>query len=153
MCDYQKDTQIYTGLIKYIITLKKGYGNPIWVSMICSSWRGLPICGCCKSWTQGWDSLIPSQCGIIFLPCLLFLTRGSKGHISCTWVQCATFLTDRPGQQFLFTHQPKKHKLGRRRWDLASCQVSLNSVQPLQRRSRITSQPIRHQGGLSQPLM
>ena len=72
-------------------------------------------------------------------------TRGPKGHISCTWVQCATFLTDRP---FLLTHQPEKHKLGRRCWDLAycqicwipfsgSCQVSLNSVQHFQRRSRI----------------
>ena len=72
-------------------------------------------------------------------------TRGPKGHISCTWVQYATFLTDRP---FLLTHQPEKHKLGRRCWDLAycqicwilfsgSCQVSLNSVQRFQRRSRI----------------
>ena len=71
-------------------------------------------------------------------------TRGQKGHISCTWVQCATFLTDRP---FLFTHQPEKHELVRRCWDLAycqicwipfsgSCQVSLNSVQRFQR-SRI----------------
>ena len=46
------------------------------------------------------------------------------------------FLTDRPGRQYLFTHRPEKHKLGRRRWDLASCQVSLNSVQRFQRRSR-----------------
>ena len=58
-----------------------------------------------------------------------FKTRGPKGHISCTWVQCATFLTDQPGPQFLFTHRPEKHKIGRRRWDLTSCQVSLNSVQ------------------------
>ena len=35
-----------------------------------------------------------------------------------------------------FSDQPKKHKLARRRWDLASCQVSLNSVQRFQRRSR-----------------
>ena len=108
-------------------------------------------------------------------------TRGPKGHISCTWVQCAAFLTDQPGWKFLFTHQPEKHKLveillpvkilwfpfsgfreevenvsanqrpgrpscfsdrpekhrlGRGRWDLASCQVSLNSVQHFQRRSR-----------------
>ena len=38
-------------------------------------------------------------------------TRGPKGHISCTWVQCATFLTDQPGWQFLFTRRPGKHKL------------------------------------------
>ena len=66
----------------------------------------------------------------------LFKTRGPKGHISCTWVQCATFFTDQPGRKFLFTHRPEKHKLGRRPWDLASCQVSLNSVQWFQRRSR-----------------
>ena len=63
-------------------------------------------------------------------------TRGPKGHISCTWVQCATSLRNRPRQQFLFIDRPEKHKLGRRRWDLASCQVSLNSVQRFQRRSR-----------------
>ena len=72
-------------------------------------------------------------------------TRGPKGPITCTWVQCATFLTDQP---FLLTHQPEKHKLGRRYWDLAycqicwipfngSCQLSLNSVQRFQRRSQI----------------
>ena len=61
-------------------------------------------------------------------------TRGPKGHISCIWVQWATFLTYRPGRQFLFTHRPEKHKLGRGCWYLASCQVSLNSVQRFQRR-------------------
>ena len=63
-------------------------------------------------------------------------TRGPKGHISCTWVQCATFLRNRPRPTFLFTDQPVKHKLGRGHWDLASCQVSLNSVQRFQRWSR-----------------
>ena len=111
-------------------------------------------------------------------------TRGPKGHISCTWVQCATFLADwpgppscfpigpkntnlvedveillpvkfrwipfsdfrgevgnasanqRPGWPSCFSDRPEKHKLGRGRWDLASCQVSLNSVQRFQRRSR-----------------
>ena len=47
-----------------------------------------------------------------------------KWNLLCTWVKCATFLTDRPGRQFLFIHWPEKHKLGRRHWDLASCQVS-----------------------------
>ena len=51
-------------------------------------------------------------------------------------VQCATFLTDRPGQPFLFSHRPEKHKLGRRRCDLASCHVSLDSVQRFQMKSR-----------------
>ena len=63
-------------------------------------------------------------------------TRGPKGHISCTWVQSATFLRNQPRPTFLFTDQPETHKLGRRRWDLASCQVSLTSIQRFQRRSR-----------------
>ena len=42
----------------------------------------------------------------------------------------------RPGRPSCFSDRPEKHKLGRRRWDLASCQVSLNSVQRFQRRSR-----------------
>ena len=36
----------------------------------------------------------------------------------------------------LFFWLAQKHKLGRGRWDLSSCQVSLNSVQRFQRRSR-----------------
>ena len=42
----------------------------------------------------------------------------------------------RPGRPSCFSDRPKKHKLGRGCWDLASCQVSLNSVQLFQRRSR-----------------
>ena len=42
----------------------------------------------------------------------------------------------RPGRPSCFSNRPKKHKLGRGRWDLASCQVSLNFVQRFQRRSR-----------------
>ena len=42
----------------------------------------------------------------------------------------------RPRRPSCFSDRPKKHKLGRGRWDLASCQVSLNSVQRFQRRSR-----------------
>ena len=41
-----------------------------------------------------------------------------------------------PGRPSCFSDRPKNHKLGRGRWDLASCQVSLNSVQRFQRRSR-----------------
>ena len=109
-------------------------------------------------------------------------TRGPKGHISCTWVQCATFFyrtprkaifvhwstrktqtwsrillsvkfrwirlngfrrevenvsaNQRPGRPSCFFHQLEKYKLGRGRWDLASYQVSLNSDQRFQRRSR-----------------
>ena len=46
-------------------------------------------------------------------------TRGPKVHISCTWVQCATLLKDKPRQSFLYIHQHEKHKLGRGHWDLA----------------------------------
>ena len=42
----------------------------------------------------------------------------------------------RPGRPFCFSDRPKKHKLGKGHWDLASYQVSLNSVQRFQRRSR-----------------
>ena len=42
----------------------------------------------------------------------------------------------RPGRPSCFSNRPEKHILGRGRWDLASCQVSLNSVQQFQRRSR-----------------
>ena len=42
----------------------------------------------------------------------------------------------RPGQPSCFSDRSEKHKLGKGRWDLASCQVSLNSVQRVQRRSR-----------------
>ena len=33
----------------------------------------------------------------------------------------------RPGRPSCFSDRPEKHKLGRGHWDLASCQVSLNS--------------------------
>ena len=42
----------------------------------------------------------------------------------------------RPGQPSYFSDRPEKHKLDRGLWDLASCQVSLNSVKRFQRRSR-----------------
>ena len=45
----------------------------------------------------------------------------------------------RPGRPSCFSDRPEKHKPGRGRWDLASCQVSLNSVQWFQRRSRNVS--------------
>ena len=42
----------------------------------------------------------------------------------------------KPVQPSCFSDPPEKHKLGRGPWDLASCQVSLNSVQRFQRKSR-----------------
>ena len=41
----------------------------------------------------------------------------------------------RPGRPSCFSNRPEKHKLGRRHWDLASSQVSLNSVLWFQRTS------------------
>ena len=63
-----------SGIIESITTLWRGHGNPIRVSMICNPRRGLPSRGCCKSWTRGWDSLVPYTVWwlIIFLPCILF---------------------------------------------------------------------------------
>ena len=42
----------------------------------------------------------------------------------------------RSGWPSWYSDRPEKHKLGRGRWDLASCQVSSNSIQQFQRRSR-----------------
>ena len=42
----------------------------------------------------------------------------------------------RPERPSCFSDRLEKHKLGRGCWDLAICQVSLNSVQRFQRRSR-----------------
>ena len=40
------------------------------------------------------------------------------------------------GGHLVFSDRPEKHKPGRGRLDLDSCQVSLNSIQLFQRRSR-----------------
>ena len=71
-------------LIESITTMQKGQGNPILVSTICNIHRLLSP-GCCKSWTQGWDSLVPSAVLllIIFLPRLLFIIKSLR-HCSCT---------------------------------------------------------------------
>ena len=73
-------------------------------------------------------------------------TRGPKGHISCTWVQCATFLRNRPRQTFLFTDRPEKHKLGR---DLRSCFLSslVEFRSAVSEEKSKMSQPIRGQSG------
>ena len=68
----------------------------------------------------------------IFLPvkfCWIRLSgfRGEVENVSAN---------QRPGRPSCFSDQPEKHKTGRGRWGLASCQVSLNSVQWFQRRSR-----------------
>ena len=45
-------------------------------------------------------------------------------------------VNQRPERPYCFFHKPEKHKLGRGRWELAFCQVSLNSVWRFQRRRR-----------------
>ena len=47
------------GLRESITILRKGQGNLIGVSMICNQPRDLPSRGGCKSWTRGWDYLVP----------------------------------------------------------------------------------------------
>ena len=56
-------------IIESNTTLKEGRWNPIQVSKTCNPLRGLPSRGCSKSWTRGWDSLVPLPmwCLIIFL--------------------------------------------------------------------------------------
>ena len=58
------------------------------------------------------------------------LFSGFRGEIENVLVN------QRPGWPSCFSYRPEKHKLGRGRWDFASCQVSLNSVQQIQRRSK-----------------
>ena len=124
------------------------------------------------------------------------ITRGPKGHISCTWVPLMCHLFDvsartaifvywsarktqswkrtlgscflssfiefhsvvleeklkmsQPirgrGDHLAFFDRPEKHKIGRGCWDLATCQVSLNSVQQFLKRSQKMFQPIRGRG-------
>ena len=72
---------------------------------------------------EGVDILLPVK----FRWILFSGFRGEVGNVSAN---------QRPGRPSCFFDWPEKHKLGRGCWDLASCQVSLNSVQPFQRRSR-----------------
>ena len=54
---------------------------------------------------------------------------------SCAYIQCNLF--EESTRVAIFVYRlAQKHKLGKGRWDLASCQVLLNSVQQLLRRSR-----------------
>ena len=72
---------------------------------------------------EGIESLLPVKCRLIPFSGL----RGEVENVSAN---------QRPGRPFCFSDQPEKHELGRGRWDLASYQVALNSVQRFQRRSR-----------------
>ena len=55
------------------------------------------------------------------------------------WIPFSGFRSkanQRPGRPYCFLDQPEKHKFGRGCWELAFCQVSLNSVQWFHSRSR-----------------
>ena len=65
-----------------------------------------------------------------------YINKRPKDHISCIWVQCAIFWWIGQGGHLIFPIGHEKHKLCRGRLDLASCQVSLNSIKRFQRRSR-----------------
>ena len=64
--------------------------------------------------------------------------------VTFTWIPFSGFRGEvenvsahqRPGRPSCFSDRPEKHKLGRGRWNLASCQVSLNSIQWFHWRSR-----------------
>ena len=68
--------------------------------------------------------------------------------VKFSWIQFSGFRKEvengsanqRPGRPSCFSDGPEKHKLGRGRWDLASCQVSLNSVQRFKRSRKCLSQ-------------
>ena len=80
------------------------------------------------------EVLLPVNIGWIWLSGF----RGEVEHVSAN---------QRPGRPSCFSYRPEKHKIGRGRWGLASCQVSLNSDLPFQREKSKMSQPIRSQGG------
>ena len=64
--------------------------------------------------------------------------------VKCRWIPFSGFrgevenvsANQTPGWPSCFSDRLKKHKHGRGCWDLASCQVSMNSVQQFHRRSR-----------------
>ena len=72
---------------------------------------------------EGVEILLPVK--FFWIP--FFGFRGEVENVSAN---------QRPGRPFCFSDRPEKQKLGRGRWDLASYQVSINSIQRFQRRSR-----------------
>ena len=68
----------------------------------------------------------------ILLPVMFLwiLFRGFRGEVA------SVSANQRPGQPSWFSKWPERHNIGRGPWDLASYQVSSNSVQRFQRKSR-----------------
>ena len=74
-----------------------------------------------------------SSAAILFFPICLKNTNvvgGFRGEVE------KVSANQRIGRSSCFSDRPEKHKLGRGRLDLASCQVSLNSIRQFERRSR-----------------
>ena len=68
--------------------------------------------------------------------CTKVKQEAQRAEYRATKYNVRPLLTDWPGWQSWFSDQPEKHTFGRRRCDLASCQVSLNSVRRFLRRSQ-----------------
>ena len=95
--------------------------------------------------TKNWSHFTLSCCYIAGIPTTLFLIWGKPSCFLYETVACLlsgrrgevknVSANQRPRRPSYFSDRPEKHKLGRGRWDLAPCQVSLNSVQRFQRRS------------------
>ena len=63
--------------------------------------------------------------------------RGRESRTSGFRTEVKNVSTDqRPVRPSCFSDRPEKHKLGWGHWDISSCQVSLNSVQRFQKRSK-----------------
>ena len=75
---------------------------------------------------------------------MIKLTRGPTGHISCTWVQCATSLTERPRPPFLYDPKTQIWYIK----TLRSCFLSsfVEFCSAVSEKSKLF-QPIRGQGG------
>ena len=75
-----------------------------------------------KDFVENFEILLPVK-----LPWILL--SGFRGKVE------NVLANQRPGRPSCFSDRLEKHKLGRGSWDLASCQVSLTSVQLFQSRS------------------
>ena len=81
-------------------------------------------------------SVIYDSC-MKYHPIQLASNKRPKGpHIMHLSTMCHLFEESAKVDIYVYWSARKKTKLGRGRWDLASCQVSLNSIQRFQRRSR-----------------
>ena len=57
--------------------------------------------------------------------CIEIDTRGWKGHISCSWVQYATFVNGSAEKPPWFSNWPEKHRFDRGCWDVASSSIEI----------------------------